>query len=62
MKILSIPILIHDSSLCVLENGKIFSYKMEERFSRQKHDMNFSNILEIISREKYEYFDKVIII
>lgn len=45
MNILSIPPLAHDTSLCILENGKITYYKMEERFSRNKHDLSFENIL-----------------
>ena len=58
MKILSIPLLAHDSSACVLENGKIISYKMEERFSRKKHDFGFDFILKNIN---HDHFDKIII-
>jgi carbamoyltransferase len=58
MKILSIPLLAHDSSICILENGKIISYQMEERFSRKKHDLNFDNILDELKDNK---FDKIII-
>jgi len=58
MKILSIPILAHDTSICILENGIITSYKMEERFSRQKHDFNFNCILNNIN---HNHFDKIII-
>lgn len=58
MKILSIPSLVHDASLCVLRNGKIISYKMEERFSRKKHDLNFNYILKILEDNE---FDKIII-
>jgi carbamoyltransferase len=58
MKILSIPPLAHDASLCVLENGIITSYKMEERFSRQKHDLNFDCILNNLNDN---HFDKIII-
>lgn len=58
MKILSIPLLAHDSSLCVLENGKITSYKMEERFSRKKHDLNFDYILNELNDNQ---FDKIIV-
>ena len=61
MKILSIPPLLHDSSICVLENGKITSYKMEERFSRNKHDLNFNYILDLLIKENHNNFDKVII-
>lgn len=58
MKILSIPPLAHDTSLCILENGKITSYKMEERFSRQKHDLKFDCILNNLNDN---HFDKIII-
>lgn len=58
MKILSIPLVGHDASICVLEDGVITSYKMEERFSRIKHDINFSNILDDL---KDNFFDKIII-
>jgi carbamoyltransferase len=61
MKILSIPPLAHDASICILDNGVITFYKMEERFSRVKHDLNFSCILEILIQENHKYFDKVII-
>ena len=58
MKILSIPLLAHDASICILEDGKITSYQMEERFSRNKHDLNFDCILNNL---KDTFFDKVII-
>ena len=58
MKILSIPLLAHDASICILEDGKIVSYQMEERLSRKKHDLNFDNILDNL---KDDNFDKVII-
>jgi len=58
MKILSIPLLVHDASICILEDGKIISYQMEERFSRNKHDLNFDNVLENLENDN---FDKVII-
>jgi carbamoyltransferase len=58
MKILSIPPLAHDASLCILENGKITSYQMEERFSRQKHDLNFDCILNNLNDN---HFDRIII-
>jgi carbamoyltransferase len=61
MKILSIPPLAHDTSICILENGKITSYKMEERFSRNKHDLNFDCILDLLIGENHNSFDKVII-
>ena len=55
MKILTIPLLAHDASICILENGKITSYQMEERFSRNKHDLNFNNVLDNL---KDNHFDK----
>ena len=58
MKILSIPLLAHDASVCILEDGKITSYKMEERFSRKKHDLDYDHVLENL---KDDNFDKVII-
>lgn len=62
MKILSIPPLVHDSSICILNDGKIELYKMEERFSRVKHDYGMDHILKILI-EKYnnQYFDIIII-
>ena len=61
MKILSIPTLAHDASICILENGSITFYKMEERYSRKKHDLSFDNILELLSQENHKHFDKIII-
>ena len=61
MKILSIPLLIHDASICILQNGIITFYKMEERFSRVKHDLSFDCILELLSQENHKHFDKIII-
>jgi len=58
MKILTIPLLAHDASICILEDGVITSYQMEERFSRNKHDLNFDCILNNL---KDTFFDKVII-
>ena len=59
MKILTIPLLAHDASICILEDGAITSYLMEERFSRNKHDSGFDNILDSL---KDNHFDKIIII
>ena len=59
MKILTIPLLAHDTSICILENGKITSYQMEERFSRKKHDLKFNHVLDNLQNT---YFDKVVII
>ena len=58
MKILTIPLLVHDASICILEDGAISSYKMEERFSREKHDFYFDKILDNL---KDNHFDKIII-
>jgi len=58
MKILTIPLLAHDASICILEDGAITSYQMEERFSRDKHDLNFDYILDNL---KNTFFDKIII-
>jgi predicted NodU family carbamoyl transferase len=58
MKILTIPLLAHDASICILEDGAITSYQMEERFSRNKHDLNFDRILNNL---KNTFFDKIII-
>ena len=58
MKILTIPLLAHDASICILKDGTITSYQMEERFSRKKHDLNFDKILDNL---KDDLFDKIII-
>ena len=58
MKVLLLPILDHDASVCIIEDGNITHYQMEERFSRKKHDENFLNIL---SNLKGEHFDRVIV-
>lgn len=62
MKILSIPPLVHDSSICILNDGKIELYEMEERFSRIKHDLGFNFILDrLIQKYQNEYFDIILI-
>jgi carbamoyltransferase len=62
MRILSIPPLVHDSSICILNDRKIELYEMEERFSRVKHDLRFDYILEkLIKNYRNEYFDIVVI-
>ena len=58
MKILTIPQLAHDVSICILEDGAITSYQMEERFSRKKHDRHPELILDNL---KDTFFDKIII-
>jgi len=61
MKILSIPILAHDTSCCIIENGKISSYIMEERFSRVKHDLRLDCILKKLVEQNETEFDDLII-
>jgi carbamoyltransferase len=58
MRILSIPLLVHDTSICILEDGTIASYRMEERFSSKKHDRAIDFIL--CDLEKIN-FDKIIV-
>ena len=58
MKILLIPLLAHDSSVCIIEDSDIIHYQMEERFSREKHD---KKLIYILNNLKGEHFDKVII-
>jgi carbamoyltransferase len=41
MKILGISAFYHDSSACLIEDGKIIAACQEERLSRVKHDSNF---------------------
>ena len=43
MIILGISCFYHDSSACILKNGKIVAAAAEERFTRKKHDNNFPN-------------------
>ena len=58
MILLTIPILAHDASICILDDGKISLYQMEERFSRIKHDCTLNKILD---NHSIDVFDKVII-
>ena len=58
MKVLLLPILNHDASICIIEDGNITHYQMEERFSRKKHDEKLFNILDNL---KGEHFDRVIV-
>jgi carbamoyltransferase len=58
MILLTIPILAHDASICILDNGKITLYQMEERFSRKKHDCDLEIILD---NHPTDVFDKIII-
>jgi carbamoyltransferase len=41
MYILGISAFYHDSSACILKDGKIIAAAQEERFTRKKHDQNF---------------------
>lgn len=41
MNILGISCFYHDSSACLLRDGKIIAAVQEERFTRKKHDFNF---------------------
>lgn len=41
MNILGISAYYHDSSACILKDGKIIAAVQEERFSRKKHDLGF---------------------
>ena len=41
MKILGISAYYHDSSACLIDNGRILSAAQEERFTRIKHDSSF---------------------
>jgi carbamoyltransferase len=60
MKILSIPLLHHDSSISIIENDRITYYRMEERFSRNKHDHNVQCILDLLLKENFDLFDLVV--
>jgi carbamoyltransferase len=62
MKILTIPILIHDASITILDDGKITSYKMEERFSRYKHDYYYNKLLNSLHETKNNNFDYIFIV
>lgn len=39
-------LLCHDSSICIIDDGIINSYQMEERFSRVKHDARIEKIMQ----------------
>ena len=41
MIIMGISAFYHDSSACLVRNGKITSAAQEERFTRKKHDFSF---------------------
>src|SRR5690349_20360560 len=42
MKVLGISAFYHDSAAAIIENGEIIAAAQEERFTRKKHDPNFS--------------------
>ena len=42
MKILTIPLLVHDTSICILEDGKITSYQYD-RIPLPSRNRNFGN-------------------
>jgi hypothetical protein len=48
MKILTIPLLAHDASICILEDGEITSYQMKD----YKPDVD---IIEKLDKEFIEY-------
>jgi carbamoyltransferase len=48
MNITSVTLLGHDSSLCIIKDGTIDLYLMEERFSRVKHDAKVRKIIQKI--------------
>jgi carbamoyltransferase len=56
MKILSISA-GHDSSVCILDNGKITYYQMGERNSRKKHDRFCTNSITNLIERKETSFD-----
>lgn len=43
MYVLGIGCYYHDSSACLIKDGKLLSAVQEERFTRKKHDSNFPN-------------------
>lgn len=60
MKLLSLY-LDHDSSACVLDNGSIIYYSMEERLSRIKHDSGCKFLVSDLLKKKFIYFDLIIV-
>lgn len=61
MKILSISV-GHDSSLCILDNGKITHYEMGERSSRKKHDRFCGRSILNLINKKETTFDIISIV
>jgi carbamoyltransferase len=41
MKVLGVSYGYHDSSACLVVDGRVVAASAEERFTRQKHDANF---------------------
>ena len=55
MRILTAPLTAHDASICILEDGKIIEYWMEERYSRLKNDQ-----YALPDKEVHPYFNQLI--
>ena len=53
---------MHDSSITILDDGKITSYKMEERFSRKKHDFYYEKVLNSLYETDSNNFDYIFIV
>lgn len=47
----------HDSSICIISNGKITSFLKEERFSRRKKDPNSTLTFELVTNNLIENVD-----
>ena len=55
MSIFSIARVVHDASFCIIDDfGKLILYRMEERFSRKKHDFGFSHSLKNLNKQKID--------
>jgi len=60
MDILGIGCYYHDSSACLVRNGKLIAAAQEERFSRKKHDLGFpEKAIEYCLREGRTSMDRV---
>jgi len=62
MKILTVPILMHDSSVCFFDDGKIQEYSMGERITRKKHDHTLIKNLNLLLENDINFFDKIVVI
>lgn len=60
MKILSLYV-GHDASACILDNGKIIYYQMDERLSRRKHEFDLDNVLSQIYEKGHCYFNSIVV-